>query len=57
MGNGWVSDQVKGDELGIGMSGAVEKGRQRRSRHSPMLTYWKYALRAKMTATLQDELF
>ena len=39
------------------MSGAVEKGRQRRSRHSPMLTYWKYALRAKMTATLQDELF
>ena len=27
--------------------GAVEKSRQRRSRPFPMLTYWKYALRAK----------
>jgi hypothetical protein len=30
--------------------GAVEKSRQRRSRHFSVLTYWKYALRAKMTA-------
>ncbi len=37
--------------------GAVEKSRQRRSRHFPVLTYWKYALRAKMTAALLDELF
>jgi hypothetical protein len=26
-------------------------------RHFPVLTYWKYALRAKMTAALLDELF
>jgi hypothetical protein len=37
--------------------GAVEKSRQRRSRHFSVLTYWKYALRAKMTAALLDELF
>jgi hypothetical protein len=36
---------------------AVEKSRQRRSRHFSVLTYWKYALRAKMTAALLDELF
>jgi hypothetical protein len=30
--------------------GAVEKIRQRRSRHFSVLTYWKYALREKMTA-------
>jgi hypothetical protein len=37
--------------------GAVEKSRQPRSRHFPVLTYRKYALRAKMTAALLDELF
>jgi hypothetical protein len=35
--------------MGI-LKGAVEKIRQRRSRHFSVLTYWKYALRAKMTA-------
>ncbi|WP_443147845.1 hypothetical protein [Nitrospira sp.] len=38
-------------------SGAVEKSRQRRSRHFSVLTYWKYALRAKMAVALLDELF
>jgi hypothetical protein len=38
-------------------NGAVEKSRQRRSRHFSVLTYWKYALRAKLTAALLDELF
>jgi hypothetical protein len=37
--------------------GAVEKSRQRRSRHFSVLTYWKYALRAKMTAALLDKIF
>ena len=36
------------------LHGAVEKSRQRCSRHFPVLTYWKYALRAKMTAALLD---
>jgi hypothetical protein len=39
------------------INGAVEKSRQRRSRHFSVLTYWKYALRAKMTAALLDDLF
>jgi hypothetical protein len=39
------------------MYGAVEKSLQRRSRHFSVLTYWKYALRAKMAAALLDELF
>jgi hypothetical protein len=38
-------------------NGAVEKSRQRRSRHFSVLTYWKYALRAKLAAALLDELF
>ena len=37
--------------------GAVEKSRQRRSPHFSVLTYWKYALRAKMTAALLDNFF
>jgi hypothetical protein len=37
--------------------GTVEKSRQRRSRHFSVLTYWKYAPRAKMTAALLNELF
>jgi len=37
--------------------GAVEKIRQRRSRHFSVLTYWNYALRAKMASALLDELF
>jgi hypothetical protein len=37
--------------------GAVEKSRQRRSRHFSVLTYWKYALRAKLAAALLGELF
>jgi len=37
--------------------GAVEKSRQRRSRQFSVLTYWKYALREKLTAALLDELF
>jgi hypothetical protein len=39
------------------INGAVEKSRQRRSRHFSVLTYWKYALRTKMTAALLDEIF
>ncbi len=38
-------------------NGSVEKSRQRRSRHFPVLTYWKYAPRAKKAAALLDELF
>ncbi|MDH5564573.1 MAG: hypothetical protein OEY91_13250 [Nitrospirota bacterium] len=37
--------------------GAVEKSRQRRSRQFSVLTYWKYAPRAKPAAALLDELF
>jgi len=37
--------------------GSVEKSRQRRSRHFSVLTYWKYAPRAKLAAALLDELF
>jgi len=37
--------------------GAVEKSRQRRSRQFSVLTYWKYAPRAKLTGALLDELF
>ena len=37
--------------------GAVEKSRQRRSRQFSVLTYWKYAPRAKLAAALLDELF
>ena len=45
--------------------GAVEKSRQRRSPHFSVLTYWKYALRAKMAVAFPsrglrtglDELF
>jgi hypothetical protein len=38
-------------------TGAVEKSRQPRSRQFSVLTYWKYALRAKLAAALLDELF
>ena len=41
----------------MGVNGAVEKSRERRSRHFPVLTYWKYAPREKMIRALLDELF
>ena len=37
--------------------GAVEKSRQRRSHQFSVLTYWKYAPRAKPAAALLNELF
>ena len=45
------------DPMSFFSVGAVEKSRQRRSRHFSVLTYWKYALRAKMTKALLDEPF
>jgi len=43
---------------GVGpWEGAVEKSRQRRSRHFFVLTYRMYALRAKTTAALLEEPF
>ncbi|MGP0594248.1 hypothetical protein ACTRXD_17155 [Nitrospira sp. T9] len=45
---GW--GEVEGEERTSLVKGSVEKSRQRRSRHFSVLTYWKYALRAKMTA-------
>jgi len=54
----WVNDKslhVRGG--GAIHIGVVEKSRQRRSRHFSVLTYWKYAPRAKMAAALLDELF
>jgi hypothetical protein len=38
-------------------SGSVEKSRQRRSRHFPVLTYQVYAPRVKMAVALLDGLF
>ena len=38
-------------------SGTVEKSRQRRSRHFPVLTYSQYAPRVKTAAALLDGLF
>jgi len=53
-----VKDPLSGCEcLSAIYHGAVEKSRQRRSRHFSVLTYWKYALRAKMAVALLDELF
>ncbi len=37
--------------------GSVEKSRQRRSRHFPVLTYYAYAPRVKTAAALLDGLF
>jgi hypothetical protein len=39
------------------MKGAVEKICQRRSHQFSVLTYWKYAPRAKLAVALLDELF
>jgi len=38
-------------------TGSVEKSRQRRSRHFPVLTYSAHAPRVKMAAALLDGLF
>jgi hypothetical protein len=43
--------------LAMNKCGSVEKSRQRRSRHFPVLTYYAYAPRVKMAAALLDELF
>jgi hypothetical protein len=45
------------DEVTHQGCGSVEKSRQRRSRHFPMLTYYAYAPRVKMAAALLDGLF
>ena len=41
----------------VSLGGAVEKIRQRRSRHFSVLTYDSYAPRRKMAAALLNELF
>ena len=45
------------EAAGIIVKGAVEKSRQRRSRHFSVLTYSPYAPRIKMAAALLNELF
>jgi len=37
--------------------GYVEKGRQQRSCHFAMFTYWEYAPRVKLAAALLDGFF